>query len=80
MLSETVLLNLLGGAAGILLALWLMNVLRAATPQEFALDATLHLNPAVLAFTFVVSLMTGIVSGVVPAWCAAGAEPNSVPR
>ena len=78
MLTETVLLSLSGGAVGILLAVWLMKVLRAAAPEELALDATLHLNPAVLAFTVAVSLLTGIVSGLAPAWSASGAEPNSV--
>lgn len=77
MLTETVLLSVAGGGAGILLALGLMDVLRKAAPQEFALDATLHLNTPVLAFTLLVSLLTGIVSGLVPAWHASGAEPNS---
>jgi len=76
-LTETVLLSVTGGAAGILLALWLMEALRKAAPQEFALDATLRLNPSVLVFTLLVSLLTGIVSGFVPAWSASGAEPNS---
>ena len=78
MLTETVLLSVSGGAVGILLALWLMDILRKAAPQEFALDSTLHLNPAVLIFTLLVSLLTGIVSGLVPAWASSGAEPNSI--
>jgi predicted permease len=78
MLTETVLLSLCGGGVGILLALWLMKVLRAAAPEELALDATLHLNPAVLAFTVAVSVLTGIAAGLAPAWSASGAEPNSI--
>ncbi len=78
MLTETVLLSLLGGAAGVLLALWLMKLLRTAAPEEFALDATMHLNPTVLLFTLSLSLVTGIVSGLVPAWLTSGADPNSV--
>ena len=77
MLTETVFLSIAGGASGILLALWLMDFLRKAAPEEFALDATLRLNPAVLVFTLLVSLFTGIVSGLVPAWSASGAEPNA---
>jgi putative ABC transport system permease protein len=78
MLTETVLLSLSGGGVGILLAVWLMKVLRAAAPAELALDATLDLNPAVLGFTVAVSLLTGIAAGLAPAWWASGAEPNSI--
>jgi putative ABC transport system permease protein len=78
MITETVLLSLVGGAAGILLALWLMDVLRKAAPREFALDSALQLNPAVLAFTVSLSLLTGIGAGFVPAWFTSGAGPNSV--
>lgn len=78
MLTETVLLSLSGGGVGILLAVWSMRVLRAAAPEELALDATLRLNPAVLAFTVAVSLLTGIAAGLVPAWSASGADPNSI--
>jgi predicted permease len=78
MLTETVILSVSGGVAGILLALWLMDVLRKAAPQQLALDASLHLNPTVLLFTLLVSVSTGIVSGLVPAWSASRAEPNSI--
>jgi predicted permease len=78
MLTETVLLSVAGGAVGILLALWLMDVLRRTAPKELALDAALRLNPAVLAFTLAVSLLAGIVSGLIPAWLTSAADPNSV--
>jgi putative ABC transport system permease protein len=78
MLTETVLLSLLGGAAGVLVALALMHVLRAAAPQELALDTALRLNPAVLLFTLALSILTGIVAGFVPAWHGSGASPNAV--
>ena len=78
MLTETALLGLSGGAAGVLLAFWIMEGLRKTAPRVFALDSTLHLNFTVLLFTLLVSLLTGIVSGVVPAWSASGADPNSV--
>lgn len=78
MLTETVLLSLIGGAVGILLAVWLIKVLRAAAPAEFGLDATLRLNPTVLGFTVLVSVLTGILAGLAPAWSVSGADPNSI--
>ncbi|HUI44265.1 MAG TPA: ABC transporter permease [Terriglobia bacterium] len=77
MLTEAVLLSLCGGAAGLLFAGWLMDVLRAAAPRDFALDATLRLNSTVLAFTLAVSLLTGISFGLAPAWYAARTDLNA---
>ncbi len=76
MLTETVLLSLAGGAAGIVLAFWMMRGLRAVAPSYLALDSALRLDPAVLAFTLAVSLAAGTVSGVIPAWLASSADPN----
>lgn len=78
MLMETMLLGLAGGGAGVLLAFWLMEVLRRKAPQEFALDSTLKLDPAMLLFTFAVSLLTGILAGLIPAWITSGTEPNAI--
>src|SRR6266567_4493923 len=78
MLTETVLLSLTGGGTGVLLALFLMEVLRRKAPPEFALDSNLQLDPTVLMFTLAVALLTGILAGLVPAWTTSGAEPNSV--
>ena len=78
MLTETVLLSLMGGGTGVLLALFLMEVLRRKAPPEFALDSNLQLDPAVLMFTLAVALLTGILAGLVPAWTTSGSEPNSV--
>jgi putative ABC transport system permease protein len=77
MLTETVVLSLAGGAAGVVLALWMMRALRAVAPTYIGLDSALRLNPSVLVFTLAVSLATGIASGLVPAWLASGADPNS---
>jgi putative ABC transport system permease protein len=67
MLTETVVLSIAGGAAGVLLAFWMIRALRAMAPTYLALDATMHLNPVVLAFTLAVSLAAGILSGLIPA-------------
>jgi predicted permease len=72
LLTESVLLAVLGGALGILFALWIKDGLLVATDWGGrgmrALEP--HLDLRVLGFTFALSLLTGIVFGLVPAWRA----------
>ncbi|HMD96446.1 MAG TPA: ABC transporter permease [Terriglobia bacterium] len=77
MLTESVLLAVAGGSLGLLFAEWLMGVLRAAAPAEMALDATLGLNTDVLAFTLALSLLTGILFGLTPAWHGSKTDLNA---
>src|SRR5947209_883879 len=66
-LTESVLLGVVGGALGLLLALWVNDLLTfyaRATPLA-SLD--LGLDFRVLAFTFAVSVTTGVVFGLAPA-------------
>ena len=76
-LTESVLLSLAGGTLGLLFAQWVMNVLRGVAPRDFALDATLRLNPSVLLFTLAVALLTGIVFGLAPAWYGSKTDLNT---
>jgi predicted permease len=66
---ESLVLSLLGGIAGLLLALWTSDVLVRALPFESAARA-LSTGPdlRVVAFTFAVALATGLFFGLVPAW------------
>jgi len=68
LLLESILLSLAGGAAGVVLALWIDRALLAFLPSSVA-DLTLSATPdgRVLLFTIVVSLLTGLVFGLVPA-------------
>ena len=77
MLSESVLLALMGGGLGLVFANWLMDVMRGAAPKDLALDATLRLNPTVLAFTLAVSVLTGIGFGLAPAWFGSKSDLNA---
>ena len=74
MLAESVLLAIAGGAAGLLGAYW-TNVLVA---QSFSLPdgspLAVALDRRVLAFTSIVSILTGIGFGLLPAWMASRAR------
>jgi putative ABC transport system permease protein len=77
MLTESVLLALVGGGLGLGFANWLMGVLRAASPEEMALDATLRLDPLVLTFTLVISVLAGVVFGLAPALYGSRSDLNA---
>lgn len=69
LLTESVLLSVVGGGLGILFALWIKNGLLVVTDwggREMA-GLNVQLDPRVLTFTLGLSLITGIVFGIVPA-------------
>ncbi|HEU4386980.1 MAG TPA: ABC transporter permease, partial [Blastocatellia bacterium] len=71
MLTECLVLALAGGAAGLLLASWLTSLLgsldSAETFGEIGRLATITIDGRVLGFTLLVSLVTGLLFGLVPA-------------
>jgi predicted permease len=79
LLTESVLLALLGGALGVLGAIWGVRVLlRVVSSGPEALPLAVHLDLRILAFTAAVSLFTGILFGVAPAFHAARADVAAV--
>ena len=68
LLTESLLLALLGGLLGLLFGSWGVGALRALAPANTPRLAEVQLDFRVLAFTFGVSLLTGIVFGLAPAW------------
>jgi len=73
LLTESVLLAGVGGAAGVLCALWGNSALVALTDRDTGLvpgNVELNVNWRVLAFTLAVSLLTGVLFGLAPAWRA----------
>ncbi len=70
MLAESVVLAVGGGIGGILLALWGANLLSFFTPatKHLPIGLTLGVDKTVLAFTLILSIATGIIFGLVPAW------------
>jgi len=78
LLTESVVLAVMGGAAGLLVAMWcaaFLNVIKLPLPIDFALGV--QLDWRVLAFTFAVSVATGIVFGLIPALHASKLDLNS---
>jgi len=67
LMTESLLLALVGGALGILFALWGVPALLSLNPRYLPPTATVGLDPAVLAFALLVSLGTGLVFGFMPA-------------
>jgi predicted permease len=66
-LIESLLLALLGGAAGLLLAFRGLPLLTALIPASLPRAGSITLDARVLLFTAAISILTGVVFGVVPA-------------
>ncbi|MGH9582092.1 MAG: ADOP family duplicated permease, partial [Bryobacteraceae bacterium] len=76
LLTESLLLSIAGGCAAVLTAYFALFPLRASIPPEMLLGIEPALDPRVLAFTFAVSLVSGIVFGVFPALHYSKADLN----
>jgi len=71
LLTESALLSVLGGAAGLLFAQWGTHMLLALTPEKLIRLNGVHMDTRVLLFAFVVSVLTGVIFGIAPALLAA---------
>ena len=76
LLTESVLLALCGGLAGMLLARWGLDALLALAPANLPRVTDIHLDSGVLVFSLALSVITGLVFGIAPAWLAARADVN----
>ena len=76
LLTESVLLSLGAAAIGLLLARWGTSLVLAAAPDSLPRSAEIGIDPYVLLFTLVVSIVTGILFGLAPAFHGANANPQ----
>jgi len=76
MLTESTLLSLVGGAAGLLLAKWGVDLLIALKPANLPRLSSIAIDGWVLAFAIGISFLTGIVFGLVPAVSASRLDVN----
>ena len=78
LLTESVLLALLGAGAGLLFARWATTVLVSLIAVRGSnLWLNLGLDGHVLAFTIALATMTGVLFGIAPAWRATHADPQA---
>jgi putative ABC transport system permease protein len=66
LLTESLLLSLLGGAAGLALGYGALDLIRSFLPASLHLADTIRIDPAVLAFTLAVAIACGVVTGLAP--------------
>jgi predicted permease len=76
LLTESVLLSLGGAALGLLLARWGTSLVLAAAPNSLPRSTEIGIDPYVLLFTLAVSIVTGILFGLAPAFHGANANPQ----
>lgn len=73
-LTESLLLSALGGGVGILFAYWTKDLLWSLRPPFFPADFTIALDASVLGFAVGVTMLTGLLFGLAPAWTATRPE------
>ena len=76
LLTESLLLAVVAGVLGSLLAYWSFTFLQGLVPAEMAALTTLQLDMRILAFTVLISIVTGVIFGLVPALQSANVDLN----
>ena len=81
LLTESVLLSVAGGLIGIAIAyLGARMILNLAFPEATQMPIKASPSPVVLGFAFLLSLATGVIFGIVPAWISSHADPAEALR
>ncbi len=74
LLTESLLLSLLGGAAGVALAVWALTFLRTLIPTDIPRIGNVGIDATVLGYALLISILTGIVFGLAPALAASRSD------
>jgi putative ABC transport system permease protein len=80
MMTESLVIALAGGALGVMLAYAAVRALVAGAPVDLPRLDEVHLDLRALLFAFAVSVLVGLLFGLIPAWRAARAEPQDALR
>jgi putative ABC transport system permease protein len=76
LLTESVLLGFVGGIIGLLVAIWGTELLLKAAPISIPRASEIGVDIRVLGFTLLLSVVTGLVFGLVPAWQSSRIDLN----
>lgn len=76
-LTESVILAILGGLLGLILAQWSVEALLALKPDELPRMDSIGLDLRVLGFTMLVAVLTGLIFGIAPAWSGSRVDLNA---
>jgi len=68
LLTESILISLVGGAVGVVIAWWGTSLLIALKPENLPRLQEIDVDLRVFAFTLGVSILTGLIFGLLPAW------------
>jgi putative ABC transport system permease protein len=80
LLVESVLLAVVGGGAGLMVASYGIDALLAINPATVPVRGKIAMDGSVVVFTLVISLVTGMLFGLAPAWQAAKTDVNQALR
>jgi putative ABC transport system permease protein len=78
MLTESLMLSLLGGSIGAIIALWGTDLLASLGPESISGLGHIRIDARVLGFTLTLSLLTGVVFGLAPALQASRPRLNEL--
>ncbi len=82
LLTESIVLSFIGGAAGLAIAYWVVPlIVKTLPPAQLMVMPfleSLHFDAKILAFSFGLSLLTGVIFGLVPAMQSSGSDLNEV--
>jgi putative ABC transport system permease protein len=79
LLTESLMLAALGAVAGLLLGEWALEALLALAPESLPRLGEVRLDTSAIGFTLLLSLLTGVLSGLAPAWQAARQDARLTP-
>ncbi len=77
LLTESLVLAAAGGALGLILGAWSIGLLRGVVPDMFPMMQHMTVDARVLAFTLGLSVLTGLLFGLVPAWKVSRTDLNT---
>jgi putative ABC transport system permease protein len=78
LITESILLSLLAGGGGLLVAVWGLSAIRYFGADQLPRLDEVHINGRVLVFTVVISVLTGLLFGLVPTLKASRPDVNEV--